>query len=219
MAVSKADNRASKVANRVNKAVSKALAVMNARSSAVSTTFQNGCKRQSKAHAARTVRALKKTSTARVNSQTTSIRCVGAWMKTRRVETGSSKVINKVNAGNKVSRGKANKANRDRKASRAKVNPANRVNKDNKDNRVNKVNLVSKDRKVNRINQVKQAAPKTAVTAAVAAKVPDQPGVRWAATGATIVNSVPKSANACAKLKTCDVNGAQPAWAPVVSTK
>src|SRR5687768_496070 len=122
-----------------------------------------------------------------------------------------------------------------------KVNRADRVSKVSKDNKVNRANKASRDNKVspgNRANRVRDnqvnnkasnrannkaasnpAARRTVVTVAATGNMLAHSGDRWAVTGVTTVNFPPKCASDFAKPRTCDESGAQPDWAPGVSTK
>ena len=197
---------------------------MNARSSAVSTTFPNGCRQQNRAPADRMLRLQKRISIARVNLLTISIRCVDVSMNEH----------SRVNAANKASRvriskDKTNKAriNRDRASKVKRVNAASKVSKvkkENKDNRVNKARTGSRAKMVkvrtvnNRVPRTasnragnKPAVHKTAATdAPVTVSMLDHSGDQWAAIGATIANWALNFANGYAKPRTCVVSGALP---------
>src|ERR1044071_9777456 len=104
---------------------------MSVRSSAVSTTCPNDCKRPSKARVVQMVRLRRRTSIARDNSQTILIRCAARWKKEPHAAMDNNKVNNK--AISKV----INKAN---------SKDSNRVN--SKDNKVRRDNPDSKARRV-----------------------------------------------------------------------
>src|SRR5689334_11326425 len=111
---------------------------MNARSNAASIIFQNVCKQRSKAHAAPTVRVLKRTWIAHASSQTISIHCVAVLMKERSRVNAVGKVSSKV---------KVDKANVDSKASRSKASRVRVRARVKAANRVSRARTVSKDSK------------------------------------------------------------------------
>jgi len=122
--------------------------------------------------------------------------------------------IETVSSNNKAISRASNKVN-----NRVNSKVSNRANnKDNKDNKASRDNPDSKA--ANRMD----ASNPAAVRMAVSHKADENAVVsivreRWAATGATIANCPPRSANVCVKRRICDASGAPLAWAPAGSTK
>src|SRR5688572_21987302 len=174
----KANRRSTTTVSRVVKKASRAnrdpVARTSAQSSVVLTIFRNVCRRRSKARAAQMVRVPKRTSIARGNWLTTSIRCGVVWMRTHgaTATVNSSKVISEANRVSRDNRAReVRKVNRARRAREVrKVNRARRASRASADNKGNRDLKEVSSKEVNRPAAHKTVASQT-VTGSAAASI------------------------------------------------